>query len=263
MTDRAQPILHTIAPELWYETVPFADGVTLIHEPWMPPYYRGHMWLVRGTERDLLIDAGLGHVPLRASLPELRGRPVTLLVSHTHWDHIGAAHEFDRAEDERLVHDAEASVLADPEPAATLFAKYQDGSRDTEAFTRLPEGWVASRHRIRAAPATRIVGEGDTIELGGRSLTVLHTPGHSPGHLALWEERTGTLFPQDIVYDGPLVDACPGADIGTYRATMMRLRREFEPRIVHAGHFPSFGATRYRQIIDRYLAESEPGRDEA
>lgn len=75
---------HGVPPEGWYEALPFADDVTLIHEPWMPPFYRGHMWLVRGRDRDLLIDAGLGHVPLRASLPILRGRPVTLLVSHVH-----------------------------------------------------------------------------------------------------------------------------------------------------------------------------------
>ncbi len=258
MREEASSIMHSVGPAHWYETVPFADGVTLIHEPWMPPFYRGHMWHIRGGERDLLIDAGLGHIPLRANLPELRGRPVTLLVSHTHWDHIGAAHEFDQAGDERLVHAAEASVLADPDPEATLFAKYRDGSRDADAFTRRPEGWDAGRHLIRSAPATRTVGEGDRIELGGRSLTVLHTPGHSPGHLALWEERTGTLFPQDIVYDGPLVDACPGADIGTYRATLMRLKRDIAPRMVHAGHFPSFGETRFRQIIDRYLGETRP-----
>jgi glyoxylase-like metal-dependent hydrolase (beta-lactamase superfamily II) len=263
MRDEAIRNLHNIEASAWYETLPFADGVMLIHEPWMPPFYRGHMWLIRGGERDLLIDAGLGHVPLRAHVPELRGRPVTLLVSHTHWDHIGAAHEFDGPEDERLVHAAEAAVLADPAPALTLFNKYQDSSRDAQAFTRLPKGWDAGRHHIRPAPATRLVGEGDRIELGGRSLTVLHTPGHSPGHLALWEERTGTLFPQDIVYDGPLVDTCPGADIAVYRATLMRLRREIDPRIVHAGHFPSFGRMRYQQIIDRYLADTDPSRERA
>lgn len=260
MSDGAQSNSHSVAPHSWYETLPFADGVTLIHEPWMPPFYRGHMWLIRGSERDLIVDAGLGHVPLRANLAALRGRPVSLLVSHTHWDHIGAAHEFDRPGDERLVHAAEAAILADPDPEHTLFAKYRDGSRDAEAFTRQPDGWNAGTHRIRPAPATRLVGEGDRIDLGGRSLTVLHTPGHSPGHLALWEERTGTLFPQDIVYDGPLVDTCRGADIATYRATLMRLRREIVPRIVHGGHFPSFGPTRFRQIIDRYLVDSEPSR---
>ncbi|RYB06041.1 MBL fold metallo-hydrolase [Lichenibacterium ramalinae] len=249
---------HGVPPEGWYEALPFADDVTLIHEPWMPPFYRGHMWLVRGRDRDLLIDAGLGHVPLRASLPILRGRPVTLLVSHVHWDHIGAAHEFDGPEDERLVHPALAAVLADPAPDATLFANYADGSRDADAFTRRPEGWSAGAHRIAPAPATGFVDEGDRIDLGGRSLTVLHTPGHCRGHLALFEERTGTLFAQDAVYDGPLVDTCPDSDIAAYRATLARLRAEIAPRIVHGGHFPSFGAVRFRQIVDAYLAATDP-----
>ena len=78
--------MQSVAAGDWYETIPFADVVTLIHEPWMPPFFRGHMWLVRGRDRDLLIDAGLGHVPLRDHVPALRGRPVTLLISHTHWD---------------------------------------------------------------------------------------------------------------------------------------------------------------------------------
>ena len=220
----------------------------------MPPFFRGHMWLVRGRDRDLLIDAGLGHVSLRDRVPLLRGRPVTLLVSHTHWDHIGAAHEFDGPGDERLVHPAEAAVLADPAPDRTLYAKYADGSRDAQAFTRRPDGWDAGRHRIRPAPATRLVDEGEAIDLGGRRLTVLHTPGHSPGHLALWEERTGTLFAQDAVYDGPLVDTCPDSDVAAYRQTLARLRDAFDPRIVHGGHFPSFGRTRLRQLVGEYLS---------
>ena len=255
--ERAIPHTHDVAAEDWYEALPFADGVTLIHEPFMPPFYRGHMWLVRGGDRDLLIDAGLGHVPLRRSLSLLRGRPVTLLVSHTHWDHIGAAHEFDGPEDERLAHPDAAAVLADPDPAATLFAKYADGSRDPQAFTRRPRAWDAGAHRILPAPATRLVDEGDRIDLGGRSLTVLHTPGHCRGHLALFEERTGTLFAQDAVYDGPLVDTCPDSDVARYRATLARLAGEIHPRIVHGGHFPSFGPVRLRQIVDDYLAAGE------
>jgi glyoxylase-like metal-dependent hydrolase (beta-lactamase superfamily II) len=242
--------LPTIDARDWYETIPFADGITLIHEPWMPPFFRCNMWLIEGRERSLLVDSGLGAVPLRAHVPALSGRPVTLLISHTHWDHIGAAHEFA----ERLVHPAEADIAADPTHQATLFAKYATGERDEEMFLGLPPGWRAPAYRIPPAPATGLVRHGDRIDLGGRELTVLHTPGHSPGHVSLFEERTGTLIAQDVVYDGPLVDTCYHSDIGAYLATMRALR-DLQPRIVHGGHFASFGATRYRQLIDAYLAE--------
>lgn len=244
--------LPTIAARSWYETIAFADGVSLVHEPWIPPFFRCNMWLVKGRDRDLLIDAGLGAVPLRANVPALAGRPVTLALSHTHFDHMGAAHEFD----ERLVHPAEAPVAADPSNAATLFSHYAAGDADAEMFLGLPPGWDARAYRIPPAPATGLLSDGERIDLGDRVLTVLHTPGHSPGHLSFFEEKTGILIAQDVVYDGPLVDDCDGADVATYIATLSRLRL-LEPSIVHGGHFASFGPTRYRQLIDAYLAAKD------
>lgn len=240
--------LATIPAEAWYEAIPFADGVALVHEPWVPPFFRCNMWLIHGRDRDLLIDAGLGAVPLRRHVPALNGRPLTLLLSHTHFDHIGAAAEFE----ERLAHPVEAPILARPTNAATLFADYASGSGDAQMFLGLPPGWDARAYRIEPAPATALVEDGDRIDLGDRTLTVLHTPGHSPGHVSLWEEKTGTLFAQDVVYDGPLVDDCYHSDIAVYVATLKRLR-SLQPRIVHGGHFASFGPTRFRQLIDAYV----------
>jgi len=107
-----------IAHAHWYETLPFADGVTLIHEPWMTPFFRCNMWHIRGRDRDLLVDTGLGAVSLRAHVPLVNARPIVCLSSHTHFDHIGSTHEFD----ERLVHAIEAPILANPTNEATLAA---------------------------------------------------------------------------------------------------------------------------------------------
>lgn len=241
--------MKTIAAVDWYETVPFADRITLVHEPWIPPFFRCNMWLIEGRDRTLLVDAGLGAVPLRPNVALLGGPPVLFLASHTHFDHIGAAHEFE----ERLVHPAEAPILADPRNEATLFDHYAAGNRDAEMFDALPPGWDARAYRIPPAPPTGLVNDGDRLDLGDRVFTVLHTPGHSPGHVSLFEEATGTLIAQDVVYDGALVDDCEGADLEVYIATMRRLR-DLEPRIVHGGHFASFGLTRYRQLIDAFLA---------
>lgn len=239
-----------IAERDWYETIPFAHGITLVHEPWMTPFYRCNCWHVRGRDRDLVVDAGLGHFSLRRNVPLLRERPVVLLVSHTHFDHIGCAAEFE----ERLVHPAEAAVLERPEHEATLFARYAAGGQDAAMFFEPPEGWDARHYRIAPAPATGLVGDGDRIDLGDRVFHVLHTPGHSPGHLALFEERTGVLIAQDVLYDGPLVTDCPGADLHAYIASVRRLL-ELAPRIVHGGHFASFGPVRLRQLARAFLAE--------
>ena len=88
--------------------------------------------------------------------------------------------------------------------------------------------------------------------LGNRALEIVHTPGHSPGGIALFEHATGILFSGDIVYDGPLIEDCPGADTGDYVRSMRRLLA-LPVRVMHGGHFPSCSGERLRMIIKEWL----------
>ena len=77
--------------------------------------------------------------------------------------------------------------------------------------------------------------------------------------VAFYEKKTGVLLSGDIVYDGPLIDDAYHSDVGDYLATLERMRR-LAVSVVHGGHFPSFGPTRLRQLIDEYLAgKRKPG----
>ena len=73
-----------------------------------------------------------------------------------------------------------------------------------------------------------------------------------PGSIGLWEAATGVLFSGDAVYDGPLLDELPGSDIAAYLKTMERLL-ELPVTVVHAGHDPSFGRDRLRELARAYL----------
>ena len=240
-----------MAPADWYETLRLGDGVTLIHEPWIKPFHCCNIWHVRGRDRDLLVDTGLGHFSLRDHVALVSERPLVCVASHTHFDHIGCHHEFG----ERCVHSAEAAILADPRNEWTLADRYATD----EMFDRLPEGWSAERYQIRPAPAPRLLAERDAIDLGDRRFEVIHTPGHSPGGIGLVEPETGIFLSGDIVYDGPLIDDAYHSDPDASVETLETLRR-LPVSIVHGGHFPSFGPTRYRQLIDEYLAgRRKPG----
>ncbi|HUE46983.1 MAG TPA: MBL fold metallo-hydrolase [Aestuariivirgaceae bacterium] len=238
-------ILEVVGAEQWYETLRMADDVTLIHEPWIKPFFRCNMWHVRGRDRDLLFDSGLGHVSLRQHVPLVTGRPVVCIASHTHFDHIGSHHEFA----DRCVHSAEADILADPRNEWTLADLYATD----EMFDRLPANWDASSYAIPPAPSGRILEAGDVVDLGDRAFEVVHTPGHSPGGIGLLERMTNIFLSGDIVYDGPLIDDAYHSDRGAYVETLQRLK-DLPVSIVHGGHFPSFGPTRLRQIIDEYCA---------
>ena len=228
----------------WYETIAMGEGVTLIHEPWIKPFFRCNMWHVRGRDRDLLFDSGLGVFSLRPTIAALTERMPVCVASHTHFDHIGCHHEFAQ----RSVHAAEAAILADPRNDWTLADRYANEAM----FDALPEGWSTASYRVAPAPAQEILRDGMIVDLGDRHFEVVHTPGHSPGGIALWEKRTGILLSGDIIYDGPLIDDTYHADLGDYEASLRRLEA-LPVTVVHGGHFPSFGRVRLGQLIREYL----------
>lgn len=237
--------MNRVRPEDWWRITPKGDGVTLIDEPHITPFYRCNVWHVRGRDGDMLVDSGMGVVSLRQWVPLVSERPVEAVASHTHFDHIGCHHEFDH----RSVHTAEADILASPGRVETLADPYVTD----EIFTSLPpEPYTSARYELTAAPATRLLEDGDVVDLGDRHFVVVHTPGHSPGGIALFETATGILISGDIVYDGPLVEDTYHANADDYVVSMQRLFR-LPVRVVHGGHFESYGAERHRAIISEWL----------
>lgn len=232
-------------PEDWYSVRRLDDDVTYICEPHIQEFYRCNIWHVRGRDRDMLVDSGMGVVSLREWVPLVTERELIAVASHTHFDHIGCHHEFEC----RAVHSAEADLLADPTRENTLADPYVTD----DIFDALPpEPYCSKCYSVKRAPATRLLEDGDMIDLGDRQFEVIHTPGHSPGGIALYEEATEILFSGDILYDGPLIEDTYHSNADDYLASMERLLR-LEVRLVHGGHFPSFSGERYRDLITGWL----------
>lgn len=115
------------------------------------------------------------------------------------------------------------------------------------------EDFDVGAYRVRPVTPTRVVDEGDVVDLGDRRFTVLHLPGHTPGEIGLWEEATGTLFSGDCVYEsGVLLDELPESNIGDYVRSMDRLR-DLPVRVVHGGHDERFDRERLLELIDAYV----------
>ena len=233
--------------EDWYRIRPQSDGITWIDEPHIQEFYRCNIWHVRGRDRDMLVDSGMGVLSLREWVPLVTERPLDAVASHTHFDHIGCHHEFPC----RLCHAAEAEILAHANRDNTLAGQYVTD----DIFHRLPpEPYQSATYTVKGAPATRILQDGDIIDLGDRHFEVIHTPGHSPGGIALWEAATGVLISGDIVYDGPLIEGTTDEEAAQYIASMKRLL-DLPARVVHGGHFPSYSGARHRDIITAWLKE--------
>ncbi len=246
--------------ERWFEWERLEDGITRIWEPHVIRVEQCNIWHVRGRDRDLLVDTGMGIASLRSAAQEIFDKALAAVATHTHLDHVGSMHEFG----ERIVHEAEAddlgrasdnwSMLRSDHPVEFIAALERAGYEVGPCFvTAIPHADFNLRQFVRPpAPPTRRVRQGDVIDLGDRILEVLHLPGHSPGSIGLWEAATGTLFSGDAVYDGPLLDEIAGSNIPDYLETMRRLER-LPARVVHAGHDPSFDGARLRQLARQYL----------
>jgi glyoxylase-like metal-dependent hydrolase (beta-lactamase superfamily II) len=243
----------------WFVVERIGDGITLVSEPHVHPLLRCNVWLVQGAAGSLVVDTALGLRPLRGIAEAELDGPLLAVATHAHGDHVGGLHEFD----ERAVHRDEADVVATAGvttltsgyfPAAVT-DPYLDAGYEIPALLvdAAPVGdFDPGVVGIAPAPATRVLVEGDVLDLGDRAFEVLHLPGHSPGSIGLWDERTGVLFSGDAVYDGPLLDDLEGSDVDAYIATMERLRA-LPATVVHGGHEPSFDGDRLRRLCDDYL----------
>jgi glyoxylase-like metal-dependent hydrolase (beta-lactamase superfamily II) len=73
----------------WFEFQRIDDDITLIWEPHVVPLIRCNIWHVRGRERDLVIDTGLGMASLKAAARDLFAKALTAVATHVHYDHVG------------------------------------------------------------------------------------------------------------------------------------------------------------------------------
>jgi len=248
-----------------WHTVTWATGRTaVLTEPHIDELLQANLWYLRGRERDLLVDTGNGAAPLAPVLARFaRGRRgLICLVTHAHIDHIGGFHEFER----RLLHPAEQAAAAridDLTPLATATWPAELRDRFADSGFLLPPvlmdavpyaGFDPGAFRIVPAAPTHFVQGGDEIELGGRRLTVIELPGHTPGSIGLIDHDERVLLSGDAVYEGGLIDTLPESDVDAYLSTMERLRA-LDVDTVYPGHGEPFGRARLHELAEEYLRE--------
>lgn len=234
----------------WFSKSIVDQHTTMLTEPFVNDYVRANIWHIRGRDLDMLVDTGMGICPLAPEILTEPGKPLLVVATHVHLDHVGSLHEFALRAGPRI----EAAGFIDMPDAATYAHMFRDLADPVSTLPR-PD-WRAMDYRIPPAPLSRLLDDGDVIDLGNRTFRVLHLPGHSPGSIGLFDEMDGTLFSGDAIYDGELIDDLPDSDQTAYRSTMLRLL-DLPIRSGHGGHGPSFDGARMREIAQTYLRRDE------
>ncbi|MEW9675686.1 MBL fold metallo-hydrolase [Lentibacillus sp. L22] len=154
-----------------------------------------HSFLLLGEEKAALIDTGLGIDHIKRITDQLTDLPIDVVTTHVHVDHIGSHGEFERI----YVHEGDQDWLVNGISGLSIDQIRKNISRDITI--PVPETFNPDTYQPFQGEPTGLLKDGDVIDLGNRILTIYHTPGHSPGHIAIFDESNRYLFTGDLLYD--------------------------------------------------------------
>jgi glyoxylase-like metal-dependent hydrolase (beta-lactamase superfamily II) len=207
----------------WFEVYKIRPGVFAIYEPHQLEEVISYLIIgdekagdeKAGGDKALLFDTGMGISNIQAVVTRLTKLPVSVVNSHTHNDHVGdnwrfsdvygMDTDFTRTNARGSRADAQAELASD------------------ELCGALPAGFDAKSYTTRPFHITHWLHDGDKIDLGGRTLKVIGTPGHTPDAIALLDEKNGLLFTGDSFYLGPIYLYRPETDLDAYVASVQKL----------------------------------------
>ncbi|WNS41732.1 MBL fold metallo-hydrolase [Paenibacillus sp. MMS20-IR301] len=191
-----------------------------------------HSFLLLGKDRAALIDTGLGIGNIRSITDQLTTLPILVLTTHVHTDHIGSHGQFEAI----YVHEADRDWLVHGIRGLSLEQIRRDIGRDITIKT--PEGFNPAAYTPFQGEPAGLLRDGEQLDLGGgRTVTVYHTPGHSPGHLCFYDESRGFLFTGDLLYDmTPVYAFYPSTDPAALTRSLARIAAIAGVRRVYGSH---------------------------
>ena len=240
----------------WFNTRQIQPDLYLTTEDYYYEAYRANIWLIRGTKRDVLIDAGLGVCNLKKHLQKLNllsdDRECLVICSHAHFDHSGGAHHFDHV----LIHEDEYEALKNAEESATL-----NWSEAAHYREQPYQGFVANEYKVTPTKCTS-VRNGDRINLddGNDQLEIIHVPGHTPGSILCYYPKKKVLFTGDFIYQcehgSTLYDWTPRASIEDYLRSahyIIDWLEEHQIENLYAGHNAILDKKYAQKLLKEYI----------
>ena len=204
----------------WFEVYKLTEDTFAIYEP--AQFEEAISYLVSGAERAVVVDTGTGIGNLKQVISELTGLPVSVVNTHTHWDHIGSNHQFKEIacfNDEECIRKMRQGVSNE---------RLRSSVAGDSIWKPLPEGFYAPTWAIPPVEPTTLLEDGDRIDLGGRSLEVIYTPGHSPGSICLLDRKNRILFTGDTFFPGPLYAYPEDVNINDYLSSLEKLSERLD-----------------------------------
>lgn len=221
-TNAALPSPRRIAiDDDWFDVHKVTDRLYAIAEP--RHYEHTVLNLLIGDRHAVLIDTGCGIGNVRRAVEQLTPYPVTVVNTHTHLDHLGGNHLF--SDIVMFDHPRSRGISRDGAPQETLFSEIINDRIVTPPW---PIGFEREKAALPPFSVSRWLKHGDTFEIGGIRLKVLHTPGEAPDHICLLDEDQRILFSGDILLDGAVWSHLDGGDVAQLRQSYELLMQHYD-----------------------------------
>jgi glyoxylase-like metal-dependent hydrolase (beta-lactamase superfamily II) len=199
--------------DAWFEVYRVAPGVLAIYEPHQSEETIGY--LITGEKRVLMFDTGMGIGDLKALTAQLTHLPIIVLNSHTHNDHVGNNWQFD------TVYGMDTDFTRQNARGSRAAAQAEIAS--SEVCGSLPAGFDRYTYATKPWKIEKYIHDGEHIDLGGRTIEIIATPGHTPDAITLFDRANGLLFTGDTYYPGTVWIYRPETDLVAYGKSVHRL----------------------------------------
>lgn len=218
---------------------------------------KSNSYLLIGDEKAALIDTGLGIDNLRKVVKQITDLDMIVLTTHVHWDHIGCHNVFE----DFGVHKIEESWINGSFPLSLDFVKKNLMAKKCD----FPNDFRIEDYKIFQGTPHFTYEDGDVLDLGNRTIKVIHTPGHSPGHCCFYEEGKH-LYTGDLVYTGKLDAYYPSTNPIDFFNSIIKIRKLNFGRVL-PGHYDSNlnksivdeVYTAFKELDDRDILGKEHG----
>ena len=197
----------------WFEVYRVVPQVFAIYEPHQAE--ETISYLILGEKQALLFDTGMGISDIRKVTRQLTRLPIVVLNSHTHNDHVGGNWQFE------TVYGMDTDFTRTNAKGSRQDAQEELGPG--MICGDLPKSFDANSYATRPWKISRFLHDHDKIDLGGRTLEILSTPGHTPDAISLLDRERGLLFSGDTYYPAPIWLFRPETSLDDYVASVKRL----------------------------------------
>lgn len=179
----------------WFEVYKLTNNTYAIYEPYQ--WQEAISYLLLGSEKALLVDTLQGVGDLKSLIDQLTNLPVIVMNTHSHYDHVSGNYQFE------TIYGLDTPYTAENTKGHSNADIGGSMTMDT-IWKNLPTDFDISTYESKAFEIDKFMSDGEIIDIGGREIQVVFTPGHSPDSVILIDKANRMMFTGDTFYPAPI-----------------------------------------------------------